>query len=534
MTRATRLAFLAAAALFAAAHMPTSAAQTVAGTPRAITPYFYGMTLDSTIYYPGIWSSPSRYPPFPALMQGFRFSTLRYPGGLESECWSWQSGDFIGTNQGVPCSQFATVAPPGFDLGVLGQAIGSTAALPLFNLNLITATFDVATDPNNQMAMLGAAQASGINARLIELGNELYWQYPSYLSAFPTAEAYATAASNMAAEIHQRFPSADVKVAAVAASIPNPGVPRFVGWNAGLAALTNVDALTMHPYPHLDAYVPDAEIENPTAATIPLVLAIPFAGAAQFAGDVANLPPSLQAHPVWITEYGIWSVAKNVPFNKNVLASTWVVTLANTAFSMLLVQNARVDMLVNIHLANATSAIYQPYAIALNSAGSSAAVSTTGTIWSMFSNAAFSAQSIGALTFPSAIPFTANGKSYPGLVGIFFAGADGASALVANLTGGAQPVELASIFGTDVPSSFSYISAPPIDPKAAPTKGTGNIAGGAASLPAYSISLITSSKGMGGSTATASKIPTLSEYGLVLLAVALVVVGMLARRRREA
>ena len=432
----------------------------------------------------------------------------------------------------MPCSQFASVAPPGFDLGVLGQAIDSTAALPLFNLNLITAKFD--TDSNSQMAMLGAAQASGIKVRLIELGNELYWQYPSYLAAFPSAAAYATDASKMAAAIHQQFPSADVKVAAVAASIPNPGVPRFVDWNAGLAALANVDALTMHPYPHLDAYVPDAEIENPTAATIPLVLAIPFAGAAQFAGDVANLPASLQALPVWITEYGIWSVAKNVPFDKNVLASTWVVTLANTAFSMLLLQNARVDMLVNIHLANATSAIYQPYAIALNPAGSSAAVSTTGTIWSMFSNAAVSAQSIGALTFPSASTFTANGKSYPGLVGIFFTGADGASALVANLTDGAQPVELASLFGTDVPSSFSYISAPPIDPKAAPTKGTGNIAGGTASLPAYSISLITSSKGMGGNTAAASNIPTLSEYGLVLLAFALVAVGMLARRRRRA
>jgi hypothetical protein len=409
---------------------------------------------------------PVALPPFPALMQGSRFATLRYPGGLESECWSWQSGDFIGATGGVPCSQFAGVAPPGFDLGVLGQAIGSTGALPLFNLNLITATFDAATDSNNQMAMLGAAQASGINVRLIELGNELYWQYPSYLAAFPTAEAYATAASSMAAAIHRQFPAEDVKVAAVAPSIPNPGVSRVVGWNAGLAALTNVDALTMHPYPHLDAYVPDAEIENPTAATIPLVLAIPFAGAAQFAGDVANLPATLQALPVWITEYGIWSVAKNVPFDKNVLASTWVVTLADTAFSMLLLQNARVDMQVNIHLANATRAIYQPYAIALDSANSSAAMSTTGSIWSMFSNAAF--------------------------------------------------------------------SAPPIDPKAAPTKSTGNISGGAASLPAYSIALITSSRGMGGSTAAASDIPTLSEYGLVLLAFALVVVGMLARRRRRA
>jgi len=529
MTRATRLAFLTAAALFAVAHLPTSAAQTVVGAPRAITPYFYGMTLDSSIYYPNLWSSPSSYPPFPALMQGFRFSSLRYPGGLESECWSWSSGDFIGTTGGVPCSQFASVAPPGFDLGVLGQAIGSTAALPLFNLNLITANFD--TGPNSQMAMLNAAQASGIKVRLIELGNELYWQYPSYLAAFPTAAAYATDASKMAAAIHQQFPSAGVKVAAVAASIPNPGVPRFLDWNAGLAALANVDALTMHPYPHLDAYVPDAEIENPTAATIPLVLAIPFAGAAQFAGDVASLPASLQGLPIWITEYGIWSVAKNVPFNKNVLASTWAVTLANTAFSMLLLQHPRVDMLVNIHQANATTAIYQPYAIALDSAGSSAAVSTTGTLWSMFSNAAASAQSIGALTFPSASTFTANGKSYPGLVGILFSGADGASVLVANLTGGAQSVELASIFGADVPSSFSYMSAPPIDPKAAPTTGTGNIAGGAASLPAYSISLIARAKGTGGSTATATNIPTLSGYGLGLLAFALVATAMLARRR---
>jgi hypothetical protein len=191
-------------------------------------------------------------------------------------------------------------------------------------------------------------------------------------------------------------------------------------------------------------------------------------------------------------------------------------------------------MLVNIHLANATSAIYQPYAIALNSASSSAAISTTGSIWSMFSNAAFSAQSIGALTFPSASSFTANGTTYPGLVGILFKGADGASALVANLTGAAQPVELVSIFGAGVPSSFSYISGPPIDPSAAPTQGTGTIAGGVASLPAYSIALIASSKGLGGSMPAASSIPTLSEYGLVLLAFALVVVGMLAGRRRRA
>ena len=534
MTRATRLAFLAAAALFAAAHMATSAAQTVAGTPRAVTPYFYGMTLDSTIYFPGIWGSPSSYPPFPALMQGSRFATLRYPGGLESECWSWQSGNFIVTPGVTPCSLFGNDPPPGFDLGVLGQAIGSTGALPLFNLNLITASFDTATDPNNQMAMLGAAQASGINVRLIELGNELYWKYDPYVAAFQTAEAYATAASTMAAAIHQQFPSAGVKVAAVAASIPNPDVSRFVTWNAGLAGLTNVDALTMHPYPHLDTYVPDAQIENPTAATIPLVLAIPFAGAAQFAGDVASLPSSLQSLPVWITEYGIWSVAANVPPANNVLAYTWVVTLANTAFSMLLLQNPKVDMLVNIHLANATTKIYHPNAIALNSASRSAAMSTTGSIWSMFSNAASSAQSIGALTFPSASSFTANGTTYPGLVGVLFTGAGGASAFVANLTGAAQPVELAAIFGAEVPSSFSYISGPPIDPDTAPTQGTGTITGGVASLPAYSIALIASSKGVGGSMPAASSIPTLSEYGLALLAFALAAVGMLARRRRHA
>ena len=532
MTRATRLAFLAAAALFAAAHMPTSAAQTVAGTPRAITPYFYGMTLDSTIYYPDLWSSPSSYPSFPALMQGFRFSTLRYPGGLESECWSWQSGDFIGTTGGVPCSQFASVAPPGFDLGVLGQAIDATAALPLFNLNLITAKFD--TDPNSQMAMLGAAQASGIKVRLIELGNELYWQYPSYLAAFPSAADYATDASKMAAAIHQQFPSADVKVAAVAASIPNPGVPRFVDWNAGLAALANVDALTMHPYPHLDAYVPDAEIENPTAATIPLVLAIPFAGAAQFAGDVANLPPSLQALPVWITEYGIWSVAKNVPFDKNVLASTWVVTLANTAFSMLLLQNARVDMLVNIHLANATSAIYQPYAIALNPAGSSAAVSTTGTIWSMFSNAAVSAQSIGALTFPSARHVHGQRQVLPGSGGNFL------HRRRRRERARRQPDRRGAAGRTRIairhrrPEQFQLHFRSAYRPEGRADQGHGKHRRRRGEPAGLFDLAITSSKGMGGNTAAASNIPTLSEYGLVLLAFALVVVGMLARRRRRA
>ena len=330
MALATNLAFLTTASLFAVAHAQTLPTSAGVGPSRGIPSSFYGMTMDSTIYYQNIWGSPSPtpYPSFPKLMQGFQFETMRYPGGLESECWNWSNGTFI-LNPPTPQPQCEGFPGGGgwLDLTVLKQALGLTAALPLFNLNVISASFDNPADPNNQMALLKQAQGSGIPVELVELGNEVYWNYSSYTAPFPTPQAYATQASQWAAEIHGTFPGA--QVAAVAATIPphrqalaqaqpcSPPPPpfpstekekeqvaRFSTWNAGLGGLdvTNINALTMHPYPHLDTYICQSEIAKPTPDTLPSVFAIPFEAAADFESDIANLPSSLQALPIWITE----------------------------------------------------------------------------------------------------------------------------------------------------------------------------------------------------------------------------------------
>ena len=409
---------------------------------------------------------------------------------------------------------------------MLKQALGLTAALPLFNLNVISASFDNPADPNNQMAMLKQAQGSGIAVELVELGNEVYWNYSSYTAPFPTPQAYATQASQWAAEIRGTFP--DAQVAAVAATIPphrqalaqaqpcsqtpppfpstekeKEQVARFSTWNAGLGGLdvTNINALTMHPYPHLDTYICQSQIAKPTPDTLPFVFAIPFEAAADFESDIANLPSSLPALPIWITEYGIWIPTSLPSGEQNVLGDTWAVALANTAFSMLLMQNSRVDMLVNIHLANNTDEGCTPCAIDLRPGPPSptlhtgtATLSTTGAIWNMFSNAAVAAQSISSLTVPAAT-FPVNTQSYPCVVGILFTGAH-RSILVANLCAEAQ-VQLASILGTSVPKSFSYFSGPPLDTAAMATQSTGEIIDGVATLPAYSISLIQSTGTLG-------------------------------------
>ena len=221
MTFARSLAFLIAASHFAVAHAQTLPAPAVVGPSRSIPPYFYGMTLDSTIYYQNLWGSPSTptaYPPFPTLMKGFQFETVRYPGGLESQCWSWSTGTFIPNTPAQGQCQGFPGGTGWFDLNVLTQALDTTAASPLFNLNVISASFDTPTDPNNQMALLTQAQASGITVELIELGNEVYWNYASYTAPFPTPQAYANQASLWAADIRGVFPGA--QVAAVAATIP--------------------------------------------------------------------------------------------------------------------------------------------------------------------------------------------------------------------------------------------------------------------------------------------------------------------------
>ncbi len=202
-------------------------------------------------------------PKYIAMIEPMKPGFIRFPGGLQSMAFDWQTGHAnqswinalapnipASTLQGLELALQMTQAKGGACFtGATGGACYSNYADLAHTLGAATIVdFNGWTDTNPGSAanMVAAAQAAGLNVREWELSNEPYF----YNLIFPTAASYAASQYPYAQGIFSVNPGA-------ASGVFYQGqfsgaIADYQAWDSGMAAYTPHywNAVSMHVYPN--------------------------------------------------------------------------------------------------------------------------------------------------------------------------------------------------------------------------------------------------------------------------------------------
>jgi hypothetical protein len=414
--------------------------------------------------------------------------TLRYPGGTIGNYWDWRAGWFQpgGPWPGQTLDGGGPVITPFDDsLTPFGQAISRSGAAGVFVLNMLTVNGRLGTSADNQtmitdqVAFLRAAANAGMSVRRVELGNEFYLTGAlpgahgnDYSTRFPTATTYATQANPWISAVRAAFPAA--QVAAVGADATGNNSPRREGWNAAvIAAVTGVNALTLHPY---------VVVRDATAAPQSL-LSLPYKRVQSLAAtEFKQL--SAAGLSAWVTEFNMVDHTPALTF-----AGTWTHGLFMAAYGLLLAQH-NVVTLVDVHnvVGPAVAGILFDSTAGFGASGPPTqflARSAMGTTFAILLQAVRAATTGQALTFTGGPVLAGNA---PGLVGMEFTGATRHQAVIVNLAANAVSVDLSQVFAGTY--SWSRTSAAALTTR---ITGPGSVnvvygnASGAVNLPAHAV-----------------------------------------------
>lgn len=395
---------------------------------------------------------------FYGLLNATAPAMLRYPGGVESQYWDWQNGRIIDELNWVPNggtledNYFLSQVPqPSNTLLNLKQKLEITGSEVLFCLNVTSRTLE------DQLEMLQEAQTIGIPVNYIELGNELYLSDADYINKYPTARDYALEMNNWIAAIRDTFPNAKIGICGTGVSGNRP--ERQLSWNDALFDLiTDVDAITMHPYP---GSIAEGQ-PNFDLSLLPSILSGPFRrNELNYSGPPGNPTAGINAFPasweLWITEYNLFELA--TAQNELAVASTWTHGLFSGLLTLLPMQNDPATILLN-HVSHSNllsfGAIVAEYE---NTAEGPIRIgdwelSAHGIVHSLIFNAAKNANSLATINFSrNPVFFENNEVAYGSLVGVFFEGS-GKRAIIFNLGNATQTLDVASLF----PNGGSYAS----------------------------------------------------------------------------
>ena len=412
------------------------------GTPRPLTPTFFGLNGNNT--QEGLnWDGADLGTALASLRPG----VLRYPGGTLGNYWDWRAGWFQpgGPWPGQTNAQTGQVLAP-FDnsLTPYKVALQRSGAEALFLVNMLTIDGRLATDADNdrliqdQIQFLQSAVTAGISVKRVELGNEFYLPgnnpagafATDYSTRFPTAGDYARQASAWVSALRTAFPA--VQIAAVGADATGNNMPRRETWNADvLAGLTGANALTLHPY----IQVQDATV------TPQSLLSLPYARVQSLA---ATEFPQLASYGLdaWVTEFNMVDKTPALTF-----AGTWTHGLFVAAYALLLAQNPTVT-LVDLHNAvgDAVAGVLFDSIDGFRAATPVTELlgrSAMGATYAALLQATKSTSTAQPLTFPAG-PVLEGGA--PGIVGMDFSGGGQHQVVIVNLAETDVTLNVASLF----------------------------------------------------------------------------------------
>lgn len=251
---------------------------------------------------------------------GLAPGALRVFGGTTANYWNWRKGQFY-DRHGVPRAlRRANGRMSPIYLSDWAKLVAHAHAVPVFDLNLVTARL------SNQLAMLRRARELGMPIRWVELGNELYSHATLIDRVMPTPEAYGRMATRWIRAIKRRFPHARVAAVGLGTSLWWPPRTRRGRWDPGvLSTLRGEDGLTFHTYWR----TPRGRL---TRARLSKVLAAPLRRLSQLrVGGLRQLPDGVGA---WVTEWNVWHGSR--------LRGTWANGLSDAEYLVGLLGQPRV------------------------------------------------------------------------------------------------------------------------------------------------------------------------------------------------
>ena len=422
-----------------------------AGSPLTVTAPVNGSNLD----YFGVGQNFAA-PGVIAALWDLRGGTIRYPGGAISNYWDWQNGS---VNQPAITTGTGKIKPGrvqnyGFTLRTLLGIVRETGDTPVFDLNLLSSTLPV------QLQMLHTAQSLGIPVRYVELGNEFYLNFSTYLKAFPTASSYARTVAKWAPAIRAAFPNAEI---AAVGSLPQD-TARERSWNHTLLSVAGaeINAVTLHDYS-------GPIVNDPSAAQV--------LAAAQT--NWRSTQPVMAAIPsryrIWFTEFNL--DRQGCLGGDPARGTTWLHGLYVAELTALFDQSPRVQL-------NDYWDLFSPdLATGAFSSGPVPRSTVAGTALMFLTNASAQASRVTPLRFTGA-PSLPDGAT--GVIGVSFNGPRGTRTVLMNLTDQSVNLSVGTGTGLSLGASTVSVSAAPTTTVSGLTRTTG-VLGRSVTLPAYTI-----------------------------------------------
>lgn len=231
---------------------------------------------------------------------------VRYPGGTIANYWDWQSGYFDNDmpKGWILPKDFNDNVYRNMDMFKLKTMVDRMGVPPILTVNLLT------KDKYNAAAGVMFANGLNLSPKYVELGNEIYLDYPSYEKRFPTVEDYIAECNQWASYIKGKPGLGTTKISVVGSTDRYPAEPlvsRKNRWTGIVASNANqyIDAITLHHYVGT-ALGTSKSIEN----NIGLALSNAFNGFDELLPELTDIGNA--GKEAWITEYNLFERKKCV------------------------------------------------------------------------------------------------------------------------------------------------------------------------------------------------------------------------------
>ncbi len=360
---------------------------------------------------------------------------LRFPPGTYGNFWDWHLGSIKDESKLPHDDDFL------LDLGNLKykdnsfdrlkNTIEKTGAAHIYAMNILN------SDKYYEAAGLYYLNSLNLTPKYIEMGDELYNDFDSYVGSFPTSKSYADKVNDWSSYIKGLPGLSNIKICAVGATnrSSQPDYSRRNTWNKEVCSFlsNDVDAIALHFY--LGANLGGQPL---TTANMNDFMAAPFIGFSKLQEELTTVKAA--GKEAWITEFNIYD--RNTCVNGSMAHALYLGSLSLCLLedpnitkycAHALTGNATWALLFNNSTGFETESYYYPGISCNPNPPATVAHDFTapGTVIKMIGNAISNATSRKKLSFPACPKI---GDDYDAVYGWMFDGPLAEEAIILNLS----------------------------------------------------------------------------------------------------